>query len=171
VRAGRPLIVAAALLASAACASTEAGDEPRSPSRPPAAADVRIVYTVGEIARSPAAAARGRCPQGARCRVAAVRGLGAPRWALRAVRGLGCDPPAGDYADPRAACAALRRAVERRAGAPQCLCAAVASDAAYAAGVVDGRRVRVGLDFCSAVCGHGRAAARDVATLMPGAGG
>jgi hypothetical protein len=89
-----------------------------------------------------------RCPPGARCPLH-VKSLGNLRF-VRVVRNLHCDPPGGDYPDPSAACAALRRIVDKLATKDWiCGCAAGAQPGDKAIGFYNGKRRTIPLDGCS----------------------
>jgi hypothetical protein len=88
-------------------------------------------------------------------------------WQKLATRRLSCSPAAGDYADPAAACAAMRdykSLLRNRTG--MCFCAVKFGLDASASGELDGRHVDLALDGCTA-CGLGGGAQHDLHTLLP----
>jgi hypothetical protein len=105
------------------------------------------------------------CPPGARC-PGHVRSLGDLRF-VRVVRNLRCDPPGGDYADPSAACTALRRIVDKLGTKNWiCGCAVGVHPGDKAVGFYNGKRRTIPLDGCS-LCNLSGIGG-DVNLLMPG---
>jgi hypothetical protein len=86
-----------------------------------------------------------------------------------ATRTLSCDPDSGGYAQPAAACRALRDLV-RLEGHPTkaaCGCIAPVTPRSSIVGRVDGRPVWFTIDGCS-LCGLPAHAGADAAVLLPG---
>jgi hypothetical protein len=80
---------------------------------------------------------------------------------------LTCDPPAGTYRNPRAACTAAANYIKLRSR-PQhdvCMCIAETYQDAIT-GTFRGRYIDLPIGPCS-VCGMSRAARRDAAVLLP----
>ncbi len=133
-------------------------------------AELVVTYPVGppqHTRPSPTAS----CPSAARC---SVRGLPfghePRRYQLVAVRRLTCAPGRshGDYADATAACRSAHQFVELlRRPHLDCKCLQSADFSARATGELAGAHINLGLSGC-AVCGLGKAAIHDVATLTPG---
>jgi Subtilisin inhibitor-like len=108
-----------------------------------------------------------RCPPGARCS-GHVESLGNLVF-VRVARSLHCDPPSGDYADPSAACAALRQIVDKLAKKPGavCSCTIPLHPGNSAVGIYEGKRRTIPLDRCS-LCGVAGDIDAELAVLLPG---
>ncbi len=127
-----------------------------------------VTYWVGTPHRS-RTEVKGGCPARARCTVLRVPGDSPAEFAMHVRRGLSCAPARGDYAHPDRVCRALIQYISLAHGGSRCFCALSLLPGGVVEGVLRGRRIREFVDFCDA-CGHGRAAAHDVAIVTPGVG-
>jgi hypothetical protein len=159
-------VVAAGCLGSAAPKTTPSTTISTSTSVQAPATQVVIRYSIGSSARS-AGAVGTRCPARAACKPALVRGASPRAWVLAVSRTLTCNPAGGGYRDPAAACLALRDFARRYArGSPgACPCPLQIGIPGTAIGDLDGRAVKLPVDFCTA-CGLGGHAGADVRTLL-----
>ena len=130
-----------------------------------AATDVVVRYSVGAFARTRTGLGA-RCPTLARCRPVRLRTTSPRLWVLGVARSLWCDPAAGSYAHPAAACRALYDLFRLESRKPRryCMCAAEYGVPATATGTIGWLHVRLVVDYCTA-CGLGGHAALDVRTL------
>ena len=134
----------------------------------PAKPDTRVVIraSVGQPERRPAAI-QARCPALARCRPRRVPGERPREWVLQATRTLTCDPDAGDYRRPAAACRALHdlARIEAHPTRIACGCAVEFVPPPSIVGRVEGMRVSFGLG-CD-LCGLAARAGADAGVLAP----
>jgi hypothetical protein len=156
------LVVAALGLLGTGCwgASTAGSTtETHPPPKPPPPTRLTVSYAVGYGDRL------GACPRGAAC---ATRRLDSSNLRVRvALFTISCNPPAGSYRDPRAACAAAANYIKQRSRLRHhvCMCPfEVYRDTIT--GTFRGRHVDLPIGPCS-VCGMGRAADHDAAVLLP----
>jgi hypothetical protein len=161
---------AAVTLGASACFGAHDAVQPpaSSPGRP-AATQMTIVYPLG-IPVSPLASVTTRCPSSARRSTVRINERFSDgihlRWVRRVEQRLTCEPAAGTYSDPAAACRALADLRKRMRHPVACLCAlSVTSLRPWAAGTIDGKPVRISLDGCT-LCGLS-GAGDDVRVLMP----
>jgi hypothetical protein len=132
---------------------------------PRQATDVVVRYSVGGLARA-RSGVRARCPTLARCTPVPLRGSSPRLWVLGVARSLSCDPAAGAYIHPAAACRALRDLfrLESRKPRRSCMCALESGVPATATGTIAWLHVHLAADPCTA-CGLGGHAAADVRVL------
>jgi hypothetical protein len=154
------IVVALGLLATGCWGGSNAAPTTHSTTnpapKPPPPTRLAVSYAVGY------GDGLGRCPHRAVCTTRTIQNL-----RVRVARfTLSCEPPAGTYRNPRAACAAAAGYI-RLQGKPRGACSCpleVFQDTIT--GTLRGRRVDVPIGPC-AVCGMGHAAHRDVAVLLP----
>jgi hypothetical protein len=127
-----------------------------------------VTYWVGRPERS-RTQVTAQCPARGRCTVQRIPGDRPAEFAMHVRRGLSCAPARGDYAHPDRVCRALIQYMSLAHGGSRCFCASSLLPGGVVEGVLRGRRIRVFVDFCDA-CGHGRAAAGDVAIVTPNVG-
>jgi hypothetical protein len=159
------LVVVLGLLATGCWNGSNAAPTAHSTTRPaprpmpPPPTRLTISYAVGFGDRL------GICPRGAVCKTKAVRGSNIRVRVARFT--LSCNPPAGTYRNPRAACAAVAGYITLRSRGPQavCMCALEVYQDTIT-GTFNGRYIDLPIGPC-AVCGMGRAAHRDAAVLAP----
>jgi hypothetical protein len=161
-------VIAAGCLGSAAPKTTPSTTTPTSPSVQAPATQVMIRSSVGGFTRS-GGAVRTRCPARATCTPALVRGASPRAWVLEVSRTLTCNPAGGGYRNPAAACRALRDFARRyaRGSSSACACPLQIGIPGIAVGDLNGRAVKLPIDFCTA-CGLGSHAGADVRTLLAG---
>jgi hypothetical protein len=168
-------LIAGACLGGGSGRGASSGVSPLAGSPPLPATTLTVSYPIGGLiaVRSKLA----RCPTGASCHDVRLGGcppgstcLNVVDWVRVAVRRIACSPPAGDYQNPRSACAALGDLEHRlqQPAAAVCECPLVLAryPQARAAGRYQRRRITIALDGCS-LCGLGVQAAHDAAVLMP----
>jgi hypothetical protein len=165
--AGLAVIAAGCLATAAPSPSTHrTGTRPLLANAPPGT-QVVVRYAATESARRGLPMLNDRCPAPARCRAVRIQGARPRRWALVASRTLTCDPDRGGYADPAAACGALRdlARIEAHRGPNVCMCPVEIGPRPTVIGHIDGRRIRFMLDACS-LCGLGAHAGADARVLL-----
>jgi hypothetical protein len=157
--------VAVLAVCAAGCFGGSGTARPSRPARP----QTRVVVeaSVGLPARRPAAVTA-RCPALARCRPQRVPGVRPRQWVLVATRALTCDPTAGDYPYPGAACRALRdlARLEAHPTGVACGCIMPISRPSVIVGRLDGKRFSLTLGAC-ALCGLPAHAGADASILFP----
>jgi hypothetical protein len=144
-------VIALTLLASA-CFGSSGG----SPTASPPTVDWTIRYAIGQPAAEKAQLSQ-HCPAAARCTAVKVGGTTFRPWYTVVTRTVSCPRGAARSPDCRAI-AVLRRTLGRRASCP---CALRMAPTPSVTATVDGRRVRLSLDFCC----QGVAAAHAADTL------
>jgi len=163
----RPGILIA--IGAAAVAAVETGCLGGSGTAGSARPHTRVVIhaPVGPPARRPAAITA-RCPALARCRAQRVPDVQPRQWVLVATRTLTCDPDAGDYPHPAAACRALRdlaRAEAHPTGVA-CGCIVEVEPPSSIVGRLDGTPIELSLGACT-LCGLPAHAGADARVLFP----